>query len=133
MKKKVVSKGYTLEVVSWENDGDNYNTKQFTTESKEEAEKLYKICTVLFKSHNNKQGGVGNSMDGKCKKTILEYIEDNKKDFSDLIDEDDIMDYFYNIGYELMGGSEYYDFRVCESCIVIFSEEDIYLEQIEFK
>ena len=25
--KKIASKGYTLECVSWENDGDNYNTK----------------------------------------------------------------------------------------------------------
>lgn len=138
MSKKVINKGYTVEVVSWENDGDNYNTKKVTVKTKEEAERLYRICTELFKSQNNKQGGVGNSMDGRSINTLIKYVEKNPTYFPDLIDEnnevieDDILEYFMDIAYSLMGGSEFYDFRVCQSCIVTYSPEDVYLELVTF-
>lgn len=31
-----------------------------------------------------------------------------------------------------MGESEFYEFRVCESCTVTYSPEDIYLDIVEF-
>ena len=132
--KKVINKGYTLEVISWENDGDNYRTKFTTVDSKEKAERLYRICTELFVSCNNGQGGVGNSMEGEETQTLINYIENNPDLFPDIdpTEEDDVMDYFNDLGYTLMGGSEFYDFRVCESCNVTYSPDDVYLEQVKF-
>lgn len=142
--KKVINKGYTLEITSWENDGDYYRTKTKTVETKEEAKMLYDICTTLFKSCNNGEGGIGNSMDREELETVLEYYESNTdvltiEPFIDLksrINDDDaedlIFDCFLEIAYDLMGNSEYYDCRVCESVIVTFSPEDIYLEEIKF-
>jgi len=134
LKKKVISKGYTLEITSWENDGDNYRTKTKTVETKEEAEKLVKICNELFAGCCNGEGGVGNSMEGESDWVLLEYVEDHPDLFPELdpTDESAISDYFSNLAYELMGSSECYDFRVCESVTVTYSPEDVYLEEIKF-
>lgn len=128
MKTKVINKGYTLKVVSWENDGDNYRTKFKTVDSIEEASKLVKICKELFVS---REGGVGNSMDGDSDHALFEFIEGNSGLFPDLYDKGDIYDYFRELAYSLMGGSEWYDFRICESIEVTYSPKDIYLEIIE--
>jgi hypothetical protein len=124
-KELVIEKGYTLEVTSWENDGDYYNTESMTVETLEEARRIYRVCTELFKSCNKGEGGIGNSMSGECEDVIEEYIKDNPELN---LDEDTIS----NLAYELMGSSEYYDYRVCESVSVTYSPEDIYLEKIEF-
>jgi hypothetical protein len=131
---KVIEKGYTLEVTSWENDGDNYNTESLTVDTIEEAKRLHTICTTLFKSCNNGEGGIGNSMDGEENDTILEYVENNKDLFPEFEGEDDdfIIDHILHLACKLMGGSEYYDCRVCESVLVTYSPEDIYVEEIKF-
>ena len=134
MKKKVINKGYTITVVSWENDGDNYNTLSKTVETLEEATKLHKIYTELCKSGKR---GISNSMDGESTQTIIDYINNNKELFLD-IDLDSvnsenkdeaqnyIMDYMNDL-LDLLGSSEWYDFRVCDSCTINYSPEDIYL------
>ena len=132
MNKKVINKGYTLEVVSWENDGDNYRIKSVTVDTIEEAENIYNMCKTLFKPCNNGDGGVGNSMEGEANQVLYNYVTNNKSCFPDLKDEDDILNYFNDLTWQLMGSSEYYDFRVCESCTCYYSPEDIYLEEIKF-
>jgi hypothetical protein len=130
--KLVINKGYTLEVTSWENDGDNYNTKFKTVDTLEEAFKLYKICKEVFNSRN----GVGNSMCREDAYKLIRYVEENSNMFSDLeeedLEEDNLVDYFQDLAYELMGSSEDYDFRVCESVEITYSPEDIYLKEIKF-
>lgn len=132
MKKKVINKGYTLTVTSWENDGDNYRTKAITVETKEEANKIYHICKDVFVSCNNGKGGVGNSMEGEEYHVLKKYVENHKGFFPNLEEDEEIIDYFADLAHSLMGGSEYYDFRICESCIITYSPEDIYLEEITF-
>jgi hypothetical protein len=122
-KELVIEKGYTIEVTSWENDGDNYNTESMTVETLEEARRIYRVCNELFKSDD--EGGVGNSMSGESEEVIEEYIENNPEL---KLTEREIRD----LSYDLMGSSEYYDYRVCESVSVTYSPEDIYLEKIEF-
>lgn len=137
MKKKVINKGYTISVTSWENDGDNYRTESQTFDSKEEVAKMYKICAELFISCNNRKGGIGNTNEGdeeEANKTILEWLEKNPTFFDNQEDADkeglinDIME----INYKLMGSSEYYYSRVFESASIIYSPEDVYLEEIVF-
>ncbi len=118
--KKVINKGYTITVVSWENDGDNYNTKSMTVDTKEEASKIVKICKELFQSEN-----VGNSMNGEASDIIEKYIQDNQELQLDT-------DYISDLVMYLMGYSEYYDYRVCEEVTVTYSDKDIYLEEITF-
>ena len=150
LKKKVISKGYTLEITSWENDADHSKTMNKTVDTFEEAKHLHQICTTLFKSKNNGQGGVGNSMDKEKLDHIIEYYTDNSELFESIpcfqefkqefpiIDVNDencaeaIWYLFIDWAGELIGYSDFYDFRVCESCIVTYSPEDIYLEEIKF-
>ncbi len=78
--KKVINKGYTVEVVSWENDGDNYRTKTKTYKTKEEAIAVKHMCDNLFKSATNNGGGIGNLMDYETTEAytvILNYFADN--------------------------------------------------------
>jgi len=75
MSKKVISKGYTVEVTSWENDGDNYKTKSATYDTKEEALAVKAMCLSLFNSCNNGDGGIGNMCEGEDPTPIIvEYI-----------------------------------------------------------
>jgi hypothetical protein len=59
-KKKVVSKGYTFEVTSWENDGDNYQTHSATFKTKKELSLVKTMCEDLFTSSSNGGKGIGN-------------------------------------------------------------------------
>lgn len=119
MKKKVISKGYTLEIVSWENDGDNYNTINHTVKSLEEANRLHKICTELFCSHHNGEKGIGNSMEGEGLDNIIDFVKNNKELFTDLevdvekininntdeydADIEELYDYFHKISLPFNG------------------------------
>jgi hypothetical protein len=134
---KIASKGYTLEVVSWENDGDNYNTKQVTYQDKDLAIAVATMCKELFCTQSNGKDGVGNSMDGEENKRVVDYMKEHsiltegEKDFDE--DEDD--DYFYlctEYADDLMGCSECYDFRVCESVKIFHNPENVYSEEIKF-
>tara|TARA_Y100000588_G_scaffold170332_1_gene184136 strand:- start:7127 stop:7657 length:531 start_codon:yes stop_codon:yes gene_type:complete len=173
-KVKFVSKGYTLEVVSWENDGDNYRTKHLTVETKDEALAVKHLCENLFQS-NYDPLTIGNKMDDEAEECMLiaaryllenpfllslnketkkpqdlekeirlEYEKELKDDSSlkweellpeyleqkeDLVGEwwDSILS-GYN--YKLLGGSEYYFSRVCDSVKILYSPEDVYLEEV---
>lgn len=143
---KVVSKGYTVTCESWENDGDNYNTKSVVVQSEKKAEALYQMCKVLFQSENRRGSkGIGNSCD--VDDSIKEKIRDFMKQYPYLLDEEQVMelaecegdedeelDFYESIcddwKYELLGGSEFYYCRVAETTTVTYSPEDIFVEQI---
>lgn len=61
-KKLIVKEGYTLEVVSWENDGDNYKTKSYTDESLDKIKALVRLCE-MSSSESTHKGGMGNAME----------------------------------------------------------------------
>lgn len=136
MKKiKVISKGYTLTVVSWENDGDNYKTQQVTVEDKNVAAALVKMCRELLLSINNSTTGVGNATEYEtetAEKLVVEFMKSNpvlcngKSEAKKLIPI--ARDWIYN----LVDSSEYYYARVCESVSVTYSSEDVYLEEVNF-
>ena len=81
-KKLVFEKGYTLEVTSWENDGDNYRTKSHHMETKEEAEEVRKMCKEIFIGCHNGENGIGNLMEDEYSQgeyIILDYLTRNQK------------------------------------------------------
>lgn len=147
--KKVISKGYTLEIVSWENDGDHYNTVSITVSSKECARAIHKLCTELFKSGSDRENpGVGNST--RCfepneEDPILQsWIEKNMESLLVILKEyceetdpknlsyDEASDLISELAHDLMGSSEFYSFRVCKSCEIFYSEVDVFAEEITF-
>lgn len=135
--KKIISEGYTLEVVSWENDGDNYKTEFFTVKSKELAIAVAKMCKELFVSCNNKGKGIGNMMEDEgdeAREIILPYMKTHPELYSDKknLSDDKLVDICMEYNHKLLGGSEYYYSRVLESCIITYSPKDIFLEEIKF-
>ncbi len=141
---KVKDKGYEVTVVSWENDGDNYNTLSKTYQSKELAIEIAKLCKTLFISKNNGENGIGNSSDSPGQK-IFDRIIDYMKDHLILLDnpnfrgvsksnvsDQELIDICMEYNNDLLGGSEYYYSRVCESVKITYSPEDIYAEEIKF-
>ena len=73
--KKIRSKGYTLEVVSWENDADNYQTHLVTVDSEDKALALKEMCDELFNSYHSCDKGISNDckeeLEDKDEKIIL--------------------------------------------------------------
>ena len=171
-KKKVVSAGYTVEVTSWENDGDNYRTKSAVYDTREEALAVKHMCEVLFDCTDyDNEGGIGNVMDSdkyEAEQKIVSYFVKNptllsiqkltllesfkeavREEYSEFlalptwlecleehlegqeIVPEDWVETVNQYKYELMGSSEYYYSRVCESAEVYYSPEDLYLEIVE--
>lgn len=138
---KVINKGYTITVVSWENDGDNYNTKSITVDSIEKAKANYKLMQ-LCESKNNQPKGViklGNTY-GEFSDDQIDLIRDffNSNpifgvNFTEDYHEDDIADVFSNEVHPLLGSSgEDFTCRVMESCTITYSDKDIFVEEIKF-
>lgn len=142
--KRVINKGYTITVVSWENDGDNYNTKSINVPSKELAKAYYELMQLCTSKNNNPKEGVrlGNTYEefsGKQIKLIKEFLSSNPiliefvSSVSETISDEDFVNVFWELTQDLLGSSEDYVCRVMSSCEVTYSPEDIYLETITFK
>lgn len=135
---KVVQKGYTLKVTSWENDADNYRTKFIYSESKEKIKALCGICDLASRKITHTPGGIGNEMnEEKVTRIAVEFF--GKEENKILIDpnfeysEEDYYDRLVEYTGELFGYSEYYICRVCEEYTVTYSAEDVYVDLIEHK
>ena len=140
-KTKVVSRGYTITVKSWENDADNYSTGSITLQSKELV-KVYYDLMKLCESCNNQPEGViylGNTYEeftSEQLEVLVSFLKNkpilfDDEDDLDSWENDDFIDYFGDMTRELLGSSDFLC-RVCESVVVTYSEEDIYLDLIEF-
>ena len=137
-RKLIVSKGYTLSVTSWENDGDNYKTNSITVESKELAMAIARLCKTVFASSSNGEGGIGNLMEDdeeEANEVILPYMQSHPELYLDKKNpsEENLINICMNYNQKLMGGSEYYFSRVFESCSLTYSPEDVFLEEIEIE
>lgn len=142
IKKKIVNKGYTIEVVSWENDADNYATNYKTVATIEEVDALIEMMELCRSSSNRPKGDirVGNTyeydgFDEAQKEVVIEFMQKNftvlfpKMDISKL-DEDALIDLFIDKTQDLLRGGEFYC-RVCESYTVTYYPEDIFVNIIK--
>lgn len=121
--------GIRLEVTSWENDGDNYKTK--SVNSLTLAQALFYIDFLpLFESHNGRNSNTfGNTMDltDAQWEPLIELVKElavkhpeafaevrTQYDF-DETDQDEYSDFITELAGEMLGYSEFYQFRVFES------------------
>ena len=87
---KVINKGYTLTVVSWENDGDNYNTKSKIVDSKEKAKAYYDLMQLCKSENNPKAGEIGLGNSSNFSQKQIEAITTFLKANPILLEGDDI-------------------------------------------
>lgn len=129
----ILPKGYTLSVTSWENDGDYYNTEDYTVDSKDIAKELLDFCN-LCKSGSNNKTTIGNGYANSRQALIVEFFKQHQllSEYLeiDVNDKDSIMDAFYELTCELFGSSEYYDCRAFSDATVIYSPVDVYAEKV---
>ena len=134
IKNLIQKKGYTITVESWENDGDYSQTREVTVETLEKAKALANICELAHRTKNNRNG-IGNTSEydeEKCKDLILEFFEneENKVLLNDRCKtEDDYIDIFNDWAGDLLGYSEFYLYRVCDSYEISYTPEDVYVEK----
>lgn len=125
-----IPKGYQLQVVSWENDGDNYQTRTVSGLTKEEVEFLIVFLNAITNSgYENEYHEYDKSFrDGmadaeeKIFDDILEHYENKEipEKFKQMVEDKDA-DY----SAYLTGNSECYFFRVYESHKVFYFPDDI--------
>lgn len=135
-----IKKGYRVEIQSWENDGDCYNTKVIETESKKFVKLIVDVCKVL-KSRSNNNRCVGNMYDpneselSKIKNIVKPILIQNSEavyDFygNDCNIEENALDVFSELHYELCGGSENFYTRVVSKFSVSYSPVDIEIADV---
>ena len=121
-KELIVSKGYTLTVSSWENDGDYSDTNEKTYENKEDAIAMARLLTNCI-------SGIAND-DEDHEEEILEYLEEHAESLG--IKKTDVEKVTCDLVPTLLGSSDYYTFRVPETVTISYSPENIYLETVNF-
>jgi len=129
--KVVVEKGYTIEVVSWENDGDNYRTKTMTVGNKDYALAVFDMCKVLF--NDDYDIGIGNMVDGEndeASSKIIAYVSDKPIITKGAKTNTEKVDLVLDINCDLLGPSDFYISRVFESGSIVYSPKDVILEVI---
>jgi hypothetical protein len=142
--KILYSKGYLIRVTSWENDGDNYNTKEIQVITEQEARTIVEFCN-LFGSSSHNEYDIGNLCDGDGVSArpafrAFYYKHPNfvNLTLSDCEDEeeevDTICDAMMDVAYDLgLSGGEYFYTRVCETVEVYHIPADVVVEEVEFK
>ena len=104
-------KGYTLEVESWENDGDNYRTKYYHVDTIEGVDAIIKICDNMFDMSYTPTHSISNNIYNSFEdyedivKDFFEQNEDVRKYFKldDNFSNEDVIFIIQELGYELMG------------------------------
>lgn len=129
----IAPKGYTLSIASWENDADYYATNDYTVDNKDLAKEILDFCNMC-RSGSNNQTTVGNGYAQERKNIIIEFFKTHPL-ISEHLDvdvnkDDSILDAFYELAYELFGSSEYYDCRVFDNAVVMYSPVDVYVEKV---
>jgi len=131
----MIKKGIKLDITSWENDGDHYNTKSFTGLDLDEAKFMIDVLQLF--SSSNKQG-FGNAHEDdditdEVVNAVTKVVMAHKSNHAlcpDFLvkmgfDKEVEMDAIREFAYEAMGCSEYYQFRVYESHKAHMIPEDI--------
>lgn len=130
----VVKDGYTLTCTSWENDGDNYNTRTLVVQDKEVAKTLKEMCDTVFQSENNGDGGIGNGFNVRSDhgEMMADFMRKHPAICNGETEDDALIDICMEYNGKLLGYSEVYDSRISESCVVTFSDKDITVQEVQF-
>lgn len=151
---QTIPKGFIVEVTSWENDGDDYDTIQKFEASAAFVEVIQRLAP-LFRSRCNNRGCFGNTSDGDVDMMMLaeaaferlgpmeapvvynilgydilslDFEGDSTPDEEFEKAGEAVKDFVRN---NMTGWSEYYDFRVVEDVKVYYLEEDVIIPQVE--
>lgn len=136
MTNTIIPAGYRLTVTSWENDGDNYNTKIKEGLTLEQCRYYVDLCKLL---KSQSRGGCGNMFEpseGERKKLAVALQKLAKKhgkeatELDNLDDRDLVCDQMLDVLYDLgLSCGEFYT-RVCDTYKVEHIAQPIELEDV---
>jgi hypothetical protein len=138
--KVLYKKGYLIRVTSWENDADNYNTKEVQCDTEEESKEIIAFCR-LFRSSSRNDGGIGNIYDcgrageiTRASNVLWEFYQNNRVTFTEECkDADEAAEYMMEVAYEFgLSGGDYYT-RVCDRIEVLYFDNDVNCKIINWK
>jgi hypothetical protein len=139
-------KGYLVRILSWENDGDNYNTQEYNTDTEQDARAVVEFCALFSRANPNTIGNIYDPHWESEERThahsvILEFHKshpgfmdvDTTSAENDAYSEDDyIVEAYLDFAYDLgLRGGEFFT-RVCESVEVFRIPEDVLVEKMEW-
>ncbi len=139
MSKTFFQQGFLLKVVSWENDGDHRSTKMIHYLDKDNAKADQAFCNTLLSSKNTDGKGIGNTHEHDSNTNIAtkirQFLSDTDYPYfddepDDWVEDDDLVDHFMDVAYDLCGGSDFYKFRVVESVELFEVPEDVVLNYV---
>lgn len=132
-----IKAGYAVEITTWENDADAYNTVRFDGLVKDEVEFYLAIARLFTSRHNRRQGGgFGNQKqtpNDEIRAIVGSFIEQGKKlpkywNPADWVDEGEEItpledaEFGDNL-YDVIGSSEYGYYRVFDEASVYYVPE----------
>lgn len=135
-----IEAGYQLQITSWTNDADNYNTTIHSGLSKADVEFL--IAVVKPFESVNRKGSFGNN--DSCTEAVNEHILECFKNHKDLTNskyaewvegfaQGRRFDGLSDLAYDLVGYDEYCGWRVFDGFKVFFFPEAVEEVTKEFK
>ena len=138
MKKTLYKKGYLIRVTSWENDADNYNTKEVSEPDEAKVKQILKFCSLFKSKRRDSDAGIGNIhgdyhselCDG-AREVLIQFYHDNPGFFDETPDDPDyIGDWMIDFAYDLgLSGGEYYT-RHCDKVQVFYFDADVVCEDV---
>jgi hypothetical protein len=125
-KNLIIKKGYTLEVISCENDGAFFSKNSIVLDNLEEIEAYVNFLKLI--TDNDLGNSYQDDFDNKQKENIVNFINLNQHLLSKekLTTNVDCLGLFHDIKYTLLGNSDDYLCRDVVSYIVTYSPEDVY-------
>lgn len=135
-----IKAGYRIEVVTWENDADNYQTHSWDGLTKEKVIELMKYLKLHKKPYHS--DGFGNMYEpqkqqiSKYEKALWEIYSNNTSVWDsilgvgeDEVEEDYVLDWFHDcVGYETGVSRGEFFTRVVSSIAVTYTPVDIALQ-----
>lgn len=129
--------GYTIKVISWENDGDNYNSKSAGGLTREQTQFYVDICNLMSGEFGNMYDPSESEIESlnlEVKRicelhldTVHELFEDTRGMTE--IDLEMCGDIFLDVRYDFFGSSDYYT-RVLSELTVTYIPHDIELKDV---
>jgi N-acetyl-anhydromuramyl-L-alanine amidase AmpD len=123
-----IKAGYRLEVVSWENDADNYNTKVIDGLDKETCQ--FYIDLVKLTGKNAKFGNMYEPSDKEFKEFTAALVKVFQAHGKPTEDEDEVHDEAIDIIGDMLGNSEHYHTRVMDRYKVCYLPVEVELQDV---
>lgn len=147
--KTLYTTGYLIRVTSWENDGDNYNTKEIEVSTEQEARTVSALCDLLRSRYRVSWDTYGNMYEpsdtDRAKFAtavaqipgIKEFVQSVFPDIEELQEDpecgfgymDAVRDILYDLG---LAGGEFYT-RVCETVEIYYIPADVLVQEVSFE